>query len=108
MEPITCPLRLRPSFHLPLLPSVSLLGLIRCASAAPFDICIYWLSIKAYVRFHGLRHPREMGAPEVEAFLTHLAVERRVAASTHRQALSALVLLRKLDELGRPRLAILA
>ena len=43
-----------------------------------------------YVRFHGLRHPLELGAREVNAFLTHLAVERRVSASTQNQAASAL------------------
>lgn len=40
-----------------------------------------------------MRHPRDMGAPEVEAFLTMLATERRVSASTHNQALSALLFL---------------
>ena len=40
-----------------------------------------------------MRHPREMGAQEVEAFLTMLATERRVSASTHNQALSALLFL---------------
>ena len=52
---------------------------------------------KAYLYWHGraggMRHPREMGAPEVEAFLTMLATERRVSASTHNQALSALLFL---------------
>jgi len=43
-----------------------------------------------FVRFHKLRHPATMGAPEVEAFLTHLAVKENVAASTQNQALSAL------------------
>jgi len=63
--------------------------------------------IKRYLRFHAAdgrwRHPREMGAPEVEAFLTHLAVARRVAASTQNQALNAIIFLyrRVLDiELG--------
>ena len=46
--------------------------------------------ILRFIRFHGRRHPREMGAPEVEAFLSSLAVEGRVAASTQNQALSAL------------------
>ena len=46
-----------------------------------------------FIRFHGRRHPREMGAPEVEAFLSALAVEGRVAASTQNQALSALLFL---------------
>lgn len=48
---------------------------------------------RAFIRFHGLRHPSEMGKEEVEAFLTHLAAERCVAPSTHRQALSALLFL---------------
>ena len=41
------------------------------------------------VRFHGLRHPSELAEPEVQAFLTHLAVDRDVAKSTQIQALSA-------------------
>ena len=40
-----------------------------------------------------MRHPREMGASEVEAFLTHLATDRRMSASTHNQALSAILFL---------------
>lgn len=48
---------------------------------------------RQYVKFHGLRHPQEMGKAEVEAFLTHLAVNRRVAAPTQNQALNALVFL---------------
>ncbi len=49
--------------------------------------------IRRYILFHGKRHPREMGGPEVEAFLTHLAVEGNVAASTQNQALAALLFL---------------
>jgi integron integrase len=49
--------------------------------------------IKRYIRFHALRHPSEMGAPEVETFLIHLAVKENVAASTQNQALSALLFL---------------
>jgi len=49
--------------------------------------------IRRFILFHGKRHPLEMGAPEVEAFLTHLAVVRRVAASTQNQAFSALLFL---------------
>ena len=52
---------------------------------------VYWC--KAFIRFHGLRHPRDMGAPEVEAFLTWLADARQVATATHKQALSALLFL---------------
>ncbi|WP_301100698.1 integron integrase [Propionivibrio sp.] len=51
--------------------------------------------IRRYIRFHGTRHPREMGAAEVEAFLTHLAVAGKVAASTQNQAKSALLFLYK-------------
>jgi site-specific recombinase XerD len=46
-----------------------------------------------FILFHNKRHPKEMGVPEIEAFLTHLAVEKRVAASTQNQALSALLFL---------------
>ena len=49
--------------------------------------------VRRYIGFHGRRHPREMGAPEIESFLNHLANERNVAASTHNQALSALLFL---------------
>ena len=40
--------------------------------------------IKRYILFHNKRHPNEMGSAEIEAFLTHLAVEAKVAASTVR------------------------
>lgn len=49
--------------------------------------------IKRFILFHGKRHPKEMGATEVEAFLTHLAVDGNVAAATQNQALSALLFL---------------
>jgi len=48
---------------------------------------------KRYILFHGKRHPRDMGQREIEAFLTHLAVEGSVSASTQNQALSALLFL---------------
>jgi integron integrase len=51
--------------------------------------------VRRFVVFHGRRHPAEMGAAEVEAFLTHLAVEGGVAASTQNQAKSALLFLYK-------------
>src|SRR3972149_8011967 len=41
---------------------------------------------KRFILFHHKRHPKDMGAPEVEVFLTHLALERKVAASTQNQA----------------------
>ena len=52
---------------------------------------VHW--VRAFVRFHDLRHPSELAGPEVEAFLRWLANERSVAPATHRQALSALLFL---------------
>jgi integron integrase len=49
--------------------------------------------IKRFIFFHGKRHPRDLGAVEVEAFLSHLATEGNVSASTQNQALSALLFL---------------
>jgi integron integrase len=71
---------------------------------------VYW--IKTFVRFCGLRHPRDLGISDIERFLVHLANERDVAASTHKQALAALVFLYKqvlsmdvpwLNDIGRPK-----
>jgi len=49
--------------------------------------------VRRYIYFHGKRHPAELGKAEVESFLTTLAVERNVSASTRLQALSALLFL---------------
>ena len=49
--------------------------------------------VRLFIKWHGLRHPRDMAQPEIEAFLGMLANERQVAASTHNQALSALLFL---------------
>src|SRR5215203_1584590 len=54
-----------------------------------------------YIRFSGLRHPRDLGPVNVSEYLSHLATERGVAASTQNQALSALLFLYK-DVLGTP------
>lgn len=54
---------------------------------------IQW--IKRYIYFHNKKHPAEMGAEELSAFLTHLAVNKNVTASTQNQALSALLFLYK-------------
>ncbi len=51
--------------------------------------------VRRFVLFHGKRHPRDMGAAEVEAFLTHLAVHGKVSASTQNQAKSGLLFLYK-------------
>jgi len=50
---------------------------------------------RRFILFHGKRHPKDMGEAEVAAFLTHLAVDRNVAASTQNQALNALVFVYK-------------
>ncbi len=71
---------------------------------------VHW--VRAFIRFHGLRHPSDMAQVEVEAFLTWLAGDRQVAPGTHRQALSALLFLYQkvlrqslpwMGEIGRPR-----
>jgi integron integrase len=49
--------------------------------------------IRRYILFHHKRHPADMDATEIQAFLTHLAAERTVAASTQNQALSAILFL---------------
>ncbi|MFM7447513.1 MAG: integron integrase [Leptolyngbyaceae cyanobacterium] len=49
--------------------------------------------IRRYILFHHKRHPKEMGCAEIESFLTHLAVQEQVSASTQNQALSALLFL---------------
>ena len=49
--------------------------------------------VKRFILFHGRKHPRELGAKEVEAYLSHLAVARHVAAATQNQALSAILFL---------------
>ena len=50
---------------------------------------MYVAWVRRYVAFHGRRHPRELGEAEIAAFLTGLAVERRVTAATQNQALAA-------------------
>ena len=58
-------------------------------------VYLYW--VRFFIRWSArggqMRHPRDMGAPEVEAFLSMLATERKVSASTHNQALSAVLFL---------------
>ena len=55
------------------------------------QVYVQW--IRRYIAFHGRRHPRDLGAPALEAFLTHLAVEGKVSAATQNQALQALLFL---------------
>jgi integron integrase len=51
--------------------------------------------VKRFILFHGRRHPASLGGPEVEAWLSHLATERNVAAATQAQALAAVLFLYK-------------
>ena len=66
----------------------------------------YWIWIRQFILFHGKRHPRDLGKPEVEAFLSHLTTAKNVAVSTQNQALNALVFLyrevlrKPFDQLG--------
>lgn len=71
---------------------------------------VHW--VRAFIRQQGMRHPRDMGAAEIEQFLCWLANERNVAPSTHNQALSALLFLYRevldidlswMNEIGRPK-----
>ena len=88
---------------------------IRCLhySFSTEKLYVYW--VRFFIRWHGLKHPRDMGAKEVEDFLTMLATERKVSASTHNQALSALLFLYRevlgvdlpwLDNINRPTRAV--
>ena len=74
------------------------------------EVYVYW--VRLFIRFHDRRHPATLGADEVEEFLSWLANTRCVAASTHKQALSALLFfygkvigvdLPWMKEIGRPR-----
>ncbi|MBA4175199.1 MAG: integrase/recombinase [Leptothrix sp. (in: Bacteria)] len=74
------------------------------------DAYVHW--VRAFVRFHRLRHPADLGHAEVEAFLSWLAEDRQVAPATHQQALSALLFLYQkvlrqdlpwMGEIGRPK-----
>ena len=71
---------------------------------------VYWT--RGFILFHGKKHPRDLGGTEVEGYLTWLANDRQVAASTHKQALSALAFLYQqvlgqdfpwLKDIGRPK-----
>ncbi len=73
-------------------------------------VCVHCIRFLTW--FRGLRHPKTTGSAEVKAFLTHLACERNVTASTYREALSALLFLYRealnivlpwMIEIGRPK-----
>ena len=66
---------------------------VRHYSLRTEDAYVDW--VRRFILFHGKRHPREMGPAEVQAFLSHLAVDRQVSPSTQNQAKAALVFLYK-------------
>jgi len=77
---------------------------VRHYSLRTEDAYLDW--VRRFILFHSKRHPRDMGAPEVQAFLSHLAVDRRVSPSTQNQAKAALLFLyRHLLEVDLPWLA---
>lgn len=96
-------------------PSPTLFGRLRAEARArrysPATEQCYVAWVRRFIHFHGRRHPRELGASEVRAFLDYL-VAQKVAASTHHQALCALVFLYRdvlkldvpwIEHLVRPR-----
>ena len=74
-----------------LLEQVRMAVRVRHYSERTAEAYVMWA--RRYILFHGKKHPGAMGAEEVNAFLTHLAVEQNVSASTQNQALSALLFL---------------
>lgn len=75
-------------------------GVIRSRHYSPRTEKAYLGWIRRFILFHGKRHPDLLGAPEVTAYLEHLAVAARVSSSTQNQAFSAIVFLYR-DVLGR-------
>ncbi|MBA2737495.1 MAG: integron integrase [Pyrinomonadaceae bacterium] len=75
----------------PFLKSVRDLIRVKHLSLRTEEAYLGW--IRRFILFHDKRHPQEMGAAEVQAFLTHLAVEGNVAAATQNQAFAALLFL---------------
>src|SRR3954462_2486908 len=68
-------------------------GHMRARQLSPRTEQAYTAWIIRYVRYHGMRHPADLGEAEIIAYLTYLAAERHVSRSTQMQALSALMLL---------------
>jgi integron integrase len=102
--------------HLPPLTSTRLMDQVRERvrflhySIRTEEAYLHW--IRAFIEFHERQHPKNLTATDVEAFLSHLAKDRQVAASTHKQAMSALMFLYDkvlglelpwLRDIGRPK-----
>lgn len=71
---------------------------------------LFW--VRRFIRFHGLKHPKLMGSPEVERYLSYLANDAKVSPSTHKQALAAILFLYRevlgldlpwMGAIGRPK-----
>jgi len=75
----------------PFMQSLAEFMAVRRYSKRTIEAYLYW--IRYFIRFHQLKHPSQLGTDAVEQFLTHLAVERTVAASTQALALNAIVFL---------------
>jgi integron integrase len=79
---------------------------LRARHYSPRTESTYCQWVKRYIFFHNVRHPAEMAEPEINAFLTHLAVRHKVSSSTQNQALAALLFLyrhvigREIGDLG--------
>ncbi len=91
---LTCKIDLEKEFEMsksPFLSSISDFMMVRRYSKRTVSTYLMW--IKSFIIFHKKRHPKDMGANEIEAYLTHLAVNKSVASSTQSIALNALVFL---------------
>ena len=77
--------------HSPFLASIYEQMLMLRYAMATVEAYLHW--IKAFIRFHRMRHPSELGEAEVQQFLSYLVTERHVAVKTQAQALNALVFL---------------
>ena len=78
---------------------------VRARRYSPRTEEAYAAWVRRYIRYHGVRHPDQLGVVEVNAFLTHLAVERRASAATQSQARVALLFLYK-EVLRRPLVGV--
>jgi integron integrase len=100
-----CPGPASPFAHLPKLLD-RLREALRCRHYSRRTEQTYCHWVKRFIYFHNLRHPAQMAEPEINAYLTHLAVKEKVSASTQNQALSALLFLyryvldRRIGDLG--------
>lgn len=80
-----------PEYKSKFLDSIYRFMITRGYSKRSISTYIYW--IRYFIRFHGMRHPLELGETEIEQFLTHLAADRKVAAATQALALNAIAFL---------------